>query len=177
MASSTHYKMKTSGQSSSSEEFDGNKMKTSGQSSSLETCLIKRRIPIKGSADAEASMSDDGCQGASAELSATQVKKLEELEERIDKLTDIYEEATNTLHASCSSEQQTQGLDNQTTPKTTQPVDEHKSDDDKHDEQPDKQSYKPRPFEDPRGYQGKEEDAGWLEQHDKDFRCTTVRTS
>ena len=111
-----------------------------------------------------------GANGASAELSATQVKKLEELEEMIDKLTDIYEEATNTLHASCSSEQQTQGLDNQTTPKTTQPVVEHKSDDDKHDEQPDKQSYKPRPFEDPRGYQGKEEDAGWLEQHDKAMR-------
>ena len=35
-------------------------------------------------------MSDDGCQGASAELSATQVKTLEE------KLTDIYEEITNT---------------------------------------------------------------------------------
>ena len=111
-------------------------------------------------------MSDDGCQGAS----------------------DIYEEATDALHASCSSEQQTQGLDKQTTPKTTQPVDEHKSDDDKHDEQPDKQSYKPRPFEDPRGYQGKEEDAGWLEQHEKtmrgpgdlrykDFRYTTMRTS
>ena len=95
-------------------------------------------IPIKGS----------------AELSATQVKKLEELEDRIDKLTDIYEEATNTLHASCSSEQQTQGLD----------------------EQPDKQSYKPRPFEDPRGYQGKEvgcleQDAGWLEQHYKVMRA------
>ena len=104
------------------------------------------------------------------------MKKLEELEERIDKLTDIYEEATNTLHASCSSEQQTQGLDNQTTPKTTQPVDEHKSDDDKHDEQPDKQSYKPRPFEDPRGYQGKEvgcleQDARWLEQHYKAMRA------
>mgnify|MGYP003336161886 CR=1 FL=1 len=87
---------------------------------------------------------------------------LEELEERIDKLMDIYEEATNTLHASCSSEQQ--------------PVDEHKSDDDKHDEQPDKQSYKPRPFEDPRGYQGKEvgcleQDAGWLEQHYKAMRA------
>ena len=35
-------------------------------------------------------MSDDGCQEASAELSATQVKTLEE------KLTDIYEEITNT---------------------------------------------------------------------------------
>ena len=83
-ASSTHNKMKTLGQNSISQEFDG-------------------------------------CQGASAELSATQVKKLEELEERID-------------------------------------------------EQPDKQSYKPRPFEDPRGYQGKEEDAGWLEQHEKAMR-------
>ena len=56
----------------------------------LETCLIKRRTPIRCSAYAEASMSDDGCQGASAELSATQVKTLEE------KLTDIYEEITNT---------------------------------------------------------------------------------
>ena len=60
--------------------------------------------------------------------------------------------------------------------KTTQPVDEHKSDDDKHEEQPDKQSYKPRPFEDPRGYQGKEvgcleQDAGWLEQHYKAMRA------
>ena len=56
------------------------------------------------------------------------------------------------------------------------PVDEHKSDDDKHDEQPDKQSYKPRPFEDPRGYQGKdvgclEQDAGWLEQRYKVMRA------
>ena len=56
----------------------------------LETCLIKRRTPIRCSAYAEASMSDDGCQEASAELSATQVKTLEE------KLTDIYEEITNT---------------------------------------------------------------------------------
>ena len=57
----------------------------------------------------------------------------------------------------------------ETDKKTTKPVDEHKSDDDKHDEQPDKQSYKPRPFEDPRGYQGKE--VGWLEQHYKAMRA------
>ena len=119
-------------------------------------------------------MSDDGCQGASAELSATQVKKLEELEERIDKLTDIYEEATNTLHASCSSEQQAQGLDNQTTPKTTQPVDEHKSDDDKHDEQPDKQSYKPveKPPTQPGGDEPKEFSQNKLCHHHHVFaRC------
>ena len=64
----------------------------------------------------------------------------------------------------------------ETDKKTTKPVDEHKSDDDKHDEQPDKQSYKPRPFEDPRGYQGKEvgcleQDARWLEQHYKAMRA------
>ena len=145
MTSCTHNKMKTSRQSSC-QELDGNKMNTSAE---LSVTQVKKLQEIEQRIDMLT-----GCQGASAELSATQVKKLEELEERIDKLTDIYEEATNTLHASCSSEQQTQGLDNQTTPKTTQPVDEHKSDDDKHDEQPDKQSYKPRPFEDPRGYQG-----------------------
>ena len=122
--------------------------------------MIRWGIPIKGS----------------AELSATQVKKLEELEERIDKLTDIYEEATNTLHASCSSEQQTQGseqtqgLDSATQVKKLEELEE------RIDEQPDKQSYKPRPFEDPRGYQGKEvgcleQDAGWLEQHYKAMRA------
>ena len=181
----THNKMKTSRQSSC-QELDGNKMNTSAE---LSVTQVKKLQEIKQRIDKLT-----GCQGASAELSAT----LEELEERMDRLTDIYEGATHTLHTRYeeatleeleeATHTQTQGLDNQTTPKTTQPVDEHKFHDDKHDEQADKQSYRPRPFEDPRGYQGKEEDAGWLEQREKamrgpghlrykDFRYTTVRTS
>ena len=243
MTSCTHNKMKTSRESSSSQDPDGNKMNTSGQSRCLEIMaydgwqgasaeLYGTHNKMKTSRQSSCQEPDGNKMNTSAELSVTQVKKLQEIEQRIDKLTgcqgasaelsatleeleermdiltDIYDEATHTLHTRYeeATHTQTQGLDKQpvqprrrprastssqcdprgargghhtqTTPKTTQPV----------DEQPYKQSYTPRPFEDPRGYQGKEEDAGWLEQHEKamrgpghlrykDFRYTTVRTS
>ena len=144
MTSCTHNKMKTSRESSSSQELDGNKMNTSGQSRCLEIMaydgwqgasaeLYGTHNKMKTSRQSSCQEPDGnkmntsaelsvtqvkklqeikqridkltGCQGASAELSATPVKKLEELEERIDKLTDINEEATNDAPVSDAARQ------------------------------------------------------------------------